>query len=142
MVAPLALRGFTASLWRALAGGLCGVVVGCYAASCRASKKPLSRHPAEAAHRGPGCGGNCFWEVFLCPAGKEHSSPPRFRRGGRGGNVDRNSNSFKSLMPPAGRDCAPSPLCWEIGQIFRGHRADRGTDFHARWIEIGFEVLY
>lgn len=47
----------------------------------------------------------------------------------------------KGLMPPAGRDCAPSPLCWEVGKIFRGHCADRRSDLHARWIEIRIKVL-
>ena len=84
MVAPLALRGFTASLWRALAGGLCGVVVGCSAASCRASKKAAVTPPGRGCAPWP----VLWWELLLSVwldalrAGKNNFPPLLSLKGG------------------------------------------------------------
>lgn len=76
------------------------------------AKGPLSRWPAFAAHHDRLVVGIAEGKKDRAPAGLEHSSPPPgLGEGGGGGNVDR--KSFKSLMPPAGRDCAPSPLSLE-----------------------------
>lgn len=97
MVAPLALRGFTASLWRALAGGLCGCCG-------RMLRRQLSRQQ-KAAVTPPGRGYApwpvLWWELLLIDwfdalrAGKNNFPPLLSLKGGEAV-FDRNGNKRKA----------------------------------------------
>lgn len=72
------------------------IEAGCFAAIHRASKKTLSRWPAEAAHRGPGSGRKLLLSIWLdALRAKKNNFPPLFSLKGGKAVFDRKSNSRK-----------------------------------------------
>ena len=73
------------------------IAAGCFAAIHRASKKTLSRWPAEAAHRGPFSGRELLGSIWLDALRAEKNNfPPLLSLKGGEAVFDRNGNSRKA----------------------------------------------